>query len=306
MDNYKEMKIPIILVIIGICLTIGSFVLFSSESENLETQIIKETDHNATFTIGIIHRDSEKMFKRYQPLAEYVAEKLSDDTIRYKGTTKILPSEQQMIDSINDGEIDIFFDSPLMGMKVSSQTNLKPFLLSWKEGHRDYHSVFITSIDSEISFDNLHNKTIIFEDRESTSGYFLPVIHLQRAGYGINEESSNDLSFVFSLDDENTPIWILEGRGDVGATSNLDFEDIPLNIKEKVKVIESTEVIPRQMVFVKNDIEFQTELKEILLKMDKNSETQEILAKISKTTQFSEIDIEKDLNQLNELMELIQ
>ena len=37
------------------------------------------------------------------------------------------------------------------------------------------------------------------------------------------------------LDDENTPIWLLEGRGDVGATSNLDFEDIPTNIKEKVK-----------------------------------------------------------------------
>jgi len=221
------------------------------------------------------------MFKRYQPLADYLAEKLSDDTVKFKGIAKILPSEQQMIKSANDGEIDIFFDSPLIGMQVAAKTDLEPFLLSWKEGHREYNSVFITSIDSDISFENLYNKTIIFEDRESTSGYFLPLIYLQKAGYDISKESSKDFSFVFSLDDENTPIWILEGRGDVGVTSNLDFEDIPLNIKEKLKIIESTESIPRQIVFINKNLEFQVNLKEILLAMNENQETLEILKKIS-------------------------
>jgi len=246
------------------------------------------------------------MWKRYQPLADYVAEKISDDTTRYKGETKILPTEQQMVSSVNNGEIDIFFDSPLIGMKVASQTELEPFLLSWKEGERNYHSVFITSIDSDISFDNLQNKIIVFEDMESTSGYFLPMIHLKRAGYDIDLKSSEDFSFVFSLDDENTPLWILEGKGDVGATSNLDFEDIPLNIKEKVKVIESTETIPRQMVFVNKNLENQNEIKQILLEMNEQPKTQEIIQKISKTSQFSEIDAEKDLKQIKELLELIQ
>jgi hypothetical protein len=40
--------------------------------------------------------------------------------------------------------------------------------------------------------------------------------------------------------------------------------------------------------------------------MNENSETQEIMKKISKTSQFSEIDTEKDLKVINELMELIQ
>ena len=191
-------------------------------------------------------------------------------------------------------------------MKIANQSELNPLLLSWKEGHREYHTVFVTSIDSDISFDNLYNKTIIFEDRRSTSGYFLPLIHLKESGYDINLESSKDFLFVFSLDDENTPIWIIEGRGDIGATSNLDFEAIPPNIKEKLKVIESTEAIPRQIVFVNKNFEFQNELKEILLEMNQNPETQEILAKISKTTQFSEINIEKDLNRINNLLELIQ
>ncbi|MBC8516012.1 MAG: phosphate/phosphite/phosphonate ABC transporter substrate-binding protein [Nitrosopumilus sp.] len=299
------MKILIIAIIVGVGITIGSFTLFYPESKDFEIQNNEKIEYDETITIGIIHRDSEKMFKRYQPLADYLARELSDDTVIYKGIAKILPSEQQMIQSVNNGEIDIFFDSPLIGMKIASNTDLEPFLLSWKEGHRNYHSVFITSIDSDISFENLHGKTMIFEDRESTSGYFLPAIHLQKAGYDFDWESSKDFSYVFSLDDENTPIWILEGKGDVGATSNLDFEDIPLNIKEKLKIIESTESVPRQIIFVDNSFEFQIKLKEILLKMNETPETQEILKKISKINQFSEIDIEKDLKIINELMELI-
>ena len=300
------MKNLIIIAIIGIGLTIAGFALYPSESDNLEIQIDDEIKYDEAITIGIIHRDSEKMWKRYQPLADYVAEKISNDTTRYKGETKILPTEQQMVSSVNKGEIDIFFDSPLIGMKVASQTELEPFLLSWKEGERNYHSVFITSIDSDISFDNLQNKIIVFEDMESTSGYFLPMIHLKRAGYDIDLKSSEDFSFVFSWDDENTPLWILEGKGDVGATSNLDFEDIPLNIKEKVKVIESTETIPRQIVFVNKNLENQNEIKQILLEMNEQPKTQEIIQKISKTSQFSEIDAEKDLKQIKELLELIQ
>jgi len=300
------MKILIIAIIIGIGISIGSLTLFYPESEDFEIQNNQKIEYDETITIGIIHRDSEKMFKRYQPLADYLATELSDDTVRYKGIAKILPSEKQMIQSVNNGEIDIFFDSPLIGMKIAGNTDLEPFLLSWKEGHRNYHSVFITSIDSDISFENLHGKTIIFEDRESTSGYFLPAIHLQKAGYDFDWESSKDFSFVFSLDDENTPVWILEGKGDVGATSNLDFEDIPLNIKEKLKVIESTESVPRQIIFVDNSFEFQIKLKEILLKMNESPETIEILKKISKINQFSEINVEKDLKGINELMELIQ
>lgn len=306
MDKNKEMKNLIIFLIIGISLVIAGFVLITPESNNIETQINEKEEYDEKIAIGIIHRDSEKMWKRYQPLADYLAENLSDDTTRYKGETKIFPTEQQMINSINKGEIDIFFDSPLIGMRVASQTDLEPFLLSWKEGNRDYHSVFITLVDSDISFDKLQNKTIIFEDTESSSGYFLPMIHLKRSGYDITLESSNDFAFVFSLDDENTPIWILEGRGDVGATSNLDFEDIPLNIKEKLKIIETTETMPRQIVFVNKNFENQKEMKEILLDMNEQTKTQEILQKISKTSQFSEIDIEKDLNQIKELMELIQ
>ena len=281
-----------------------------SSIDVVENNVVENTDTASSdyefFTIGTIHRDSAKMVKRYQPLADYIAEKISDENKMYKGKVMILPSQEKMIESINNHEMDLYFDSPLIGIKIMEDAEMEPFLLSWKEGHREYHSVFITEIDSEITFDNLFNKTLVFEDMESTSGYFLPVIHLQNAGYDIDLDGSEDFSFVFSKDDENTPIWILEGKGDVGATSNLDFEDIPANIKERVKIIESTESLPRQMVFVGNHVQQQGELKEILLDMDNNSDTLEILGKISRTSQFSEINWDEDFEISEKLMELLK
>lgn len=281
-----------------------------SSINTVENNVVENTDTASSdyefFTIGTIHRDSAKMVKRYQPLADYIAEKISDENKMYKGKVMILPSQEKMIESINNHEMDLYFDSPLIGIKIMEDAEMEPFLLSWKEGHREYHSVFITEIDSEITFDNLFNKTLVFEDMESTSGYFLPVIHLQNAGYDIDLDGSKDFSFVFSKDDENTPIWILEGKGDVGATSNLDFEDIPANIKERVKIIESTESLPRQMVFVGNHVQQQGELKEILLDMDNNSDTLEILGKISRTSQFSEINWDEDFEISEKLMELLK
>lgn len=281
-----------------------------SSIDVVENNVVENTDTASSdyefFTIGTIHRDSAKMVKRYQPLADYIAEKISDENKMYKGKVMILPSQEKMIESINNHEMDLYFDSPLIGIKIMEDAEMEPFLLSWKEGHREYHSVFITEIDSEITFDNLFNKTLVFEDMESTSGYFLPVIHLQNAGYDIDLDGSKDFSFVFSKDDENTPIWILEGKGDVGATSNLDFEDIPANIKERVKIIESTESLPRQMVFVGNHVQQQGELKEILLDMDNNSDTLEILGKISRTSQFSEINWDEDFEISEKLMELLK
>ncbi|ABX12146.1 phosphate/phosphite/phosphonate ABC transporter substrate-binding protein [Nitrosopumilus maritimus] len=309
------MKIPIILavIVVGIISVAAVFSLESGEMTNSDEITVQDDtilqdlplEFDETITIGTIHRDSVKMTKRYQPLADYVAEKLSDENTTYKGVVRIIGTEEGMINSVINKEMDIFFDSPLIGMKVAEQADMNPLLLSWKEGYREYHSVFIVPIESEITFDDLNGKTIVFEDTESTSGYLLPLTHLQNAGY-VADASSENITPVFSLDDENTPIWLLEGRGDVGATSNLDFEDIPTNIKEKVKVIEKTGSIPRQMVFVGNHIEDQENLKTILLEMNETPEALEILGKISRTSQFSEIDLEKDLEQVRKILESLR
>ncbi|WP_299293397.1 phosphate/phosphite/phosphonate ABC transporter substrate-binding protein [Nitrosopumilus sp.] len=311
------MKIPIILAILGIGIGIGILVITSNDSsvtsselpntpsvespvQEIEEIIQEENlEYDETITIGTIHRDSVKMTKRYLPLANYLAEKLSSDEKIYKGVVHISPSEEEMV---NQRVMDVFFDSPLIGMKVAEQTNMESLLLSWKEGERDYHSVFIVPIDSEITFDDLEGKTIVFEDKESTSGYLLPLTHLENSGYSIE---SDNIDHIFSDDDENTPIWVLEGRGDLGVLSNLDFKDTPYNIQKELKIIEATDSIPRQLVLIKSEMESKLKIKEILLEMNDSEHGKEILEKISRTSKFSEIDHEKDIVPITRLLEMI-
>lgn len=311
------MKIPIILAILGISVGVGILVIASNDSsvassELSETQIEKASvqeieeiipggnlEYDETITIGTIHRDSVKMTKRYLPLANYLAEKLSSDDKVYKGMVHISPSEEELV---NHRHMDVYLDSPLIAMKVAEKADMEPLLLSWKEGERDYHSVFIVPNDSEITFDNLEGKTIVFEDKESTSGYMLPLTHLKNSGYSIE---SSGINMIFSHDDENTPIWVLEGKGDLGIISNLDFEDTPFNIKKELKIIESTNSIPRQLVLIKSEMESKLEIKEILLDMNDSERGKEILEKISHTSKFSEIDHEKDIVSIKKLLEMI-
>lgn len=310
------MKVPIILAILGIGIGAGIILISSTdsfetsselevkpsiESTNTQEDLVQEDDleYDETITIGTIHRDSVKMTKRYLPLANYLAEKLSSDEKIYKGVVHISPSEEEMV---NQRQIDVFFDSPLIGMKVAQQANMEPLLLSWKEGERDYHSVFIVPKDSEISIDSLDGRIIVFEDEESTSGYLLPLTHLENLGYDIE---SNNISYIFSDDDENTPIWVLEGKGDLGVLSNLDFKDTPYNIQKELKVIESTDSIPRQLVLIKSEMESKSKIKEILLDMNDSEVKKEILEKISRTSKFSEIDHEKDIIPITKLLEMI-
>ena len=311
------MKIPIILAILGIGIGVGILVITANDStvissEESETPLVEEslqeieeviqeddTEYHETISIGTIHRDSVKMTKRYQPLADYLAEQLSSENKIYKGIVHIDASEKDMI---NHRHMDLFFDSPLIGMKVAQQAEMEPLLLSWKEGVRDYHSVFIVPNDSEITVDKLDGKTIVFEDEESTSGYLLPLTYLENLGYDIESEGIN---YVFSEDDENTPIWVLEGKGDIGVVSNLDFEDTPFNIQKELKIIESTDSLPRQLVLIKSEMELKLEIKEILLEMNDSERGKEIIDKISHTSQFSEIDFEKDIVPIEKLLEMI-
>ncbi len=100
------MKIPIILAVIGII--IGVVILYPAEPEIIEIQKEELIEFDEIITIGTIHRDYVKMSKRYQPLADYIAEKLSDETTVYKGIVKIVPTEKQMVQSINDEEMISF------------------------------------------------------------------------------------------------------------------------------------------------------------------------------------------------------
>jgi len=293
-----------LLVIAGGIIVIAAIVFFSISQENPDVINSDLKQPTSSISIGTIHRDAAKMTDRFQPLADHIANKLSDDSETYRGTVIIPESQVEMINLINNHEIDIYIDSPIIGMKINEDAKMSPALFAWKDNAKSYHSVFFALNSSEImSLDDIEGTTIIFEDSESTSGYFLPLYHLMQMGYAVGTESSDDVSYQFSLDDENTAIWIIEGRGDIGVVSNLDFEDIPDNARNDLKIIGTTDELPRQIVFFRDGLDVDSELIEILLELD-GTEVPKVL-KPSKLNKFSKLNPETDLSQVKTVLEYL-
>ena len=152
------------LVIIGasiIVVVIGLGITFSETQTQTQTEEI--TTLSKTISIGTIHRDAAKMTDRYQPLIDHIAAKISNEEIIFEGNVIIPDSQEEVIKNINEQKMDIYFDSPIIAMKIHQETKMEPVLLGWKEGVSMYHTVFITPISSDItSLDDLTGKKIIF------------------------------------------------------------------------------------------------------------------------------------------------
>jgi phosphonate transport system substrate-binding protein len=293
------MKKIIIIALLVIVVTVAAVLILSENQSEIQSEDLELVSES--ISIGTIHRDAAKMTKRYQPLIEHVATELNNDDTTFVGNVMTPHSQEEMIKYINEQKIDIYFDSPIIGMKVQQEAKMTPMLLAWKENTPTYHSVFIAPIDSEIeSLDDVAGKQIIFEDSASTSGHFLPKYHLQTMGYSVGNDISDDISFEFSLDDDNTSIWLLEGRGDFGALSNIDFEQIPINAKNQLKIIGQTEDVPRQIVFFRDGLDNEAELLDVFLQM--NTDDLPEIMKSAKVTKFTKID-PNDLSQVKSMLE---
>ena len=280
-----------ITVVLGI--TIIPFMIEESDDSDHSIQI----EYHDEFIIGTISSDASKMIKRFQPTADYIAEKLSTEDKKIKGKVVITKTIQDMEDLLKNDEIDLYYDSPFGVIYLAEETNGNVILNRWKENSESYNTLCFVKKESSInSMSDLPGKTMIFQGEESTTGFMLPVATLISKGYKIGYETNNDINFLFSGDDENTAHWIDEGKGDAGAVSNLDFEDFPKNLKSKLKIIGETKKIPRQLVMHGQNVDpkLVENIKNILLSMHESEEGIKILKEFKNTAKYTEFnDTEK-------------
>jgi phosphonate transport system substrate-binding protein len=315
-------------LIIFLIAIFGSFVSLviaeSSEKANAELT----TTANNTIRIGTIGLDPAKHIKEYQPTADYIAEKLSNGTIKYKGQVIISPTIDDMIKLLKEQRIDLYFESPFTISLVDNKSGAVPFLLRWKEGVAQYHSIFIVKNNSSIeTLNDFVGKTIAFEAPESTSGYLLPKAYLVQKGFNLigestesylaqrepaiisdgletnsssidlsggnsSNDSNNTIRYIFAREDENIPLWVVEGRADIGVISNVDLElDTYDSIKSQLEIVDRTIDVPRHVVSHRSDLEpaLVDKIKNILLNMDEDPEGIKILRDFDSSTKYEEI-----------------
>lgn len=269
-----------------------------------------------TLVLGDISDEAAETIRGTQPLADYLAAQLADKGIS-DGTVKIAPDMDTMIQWMNDGEVDLYFDSPYPVLVISDETGAIPILRRFRFGVPEYHSVFFVPKDSEIdSLDDLVGQMVAFEEIFSTSGYMLPLSHLVEMGMNPvlkstpdSEVAADEIGYVFSTADDTTIQWVISGRVPAGVTDNVSFSRLPADTQAQLKIIAATEDVPRQMVLVRAgmDADLVAAIRVALLDMEQSEEGRAALEKFQ-TTEFAEFEegAEVELARMRELYELVQ
>ena len=248
--------------------------------------------------LGTVHHDIRKEIQRFTPLAAYLENALTEHGVT-DVSIAVLPDSRAMAAAMRNGDVDIFFDSPLVAARVAQLSGAQPLLQRWKQGMEEYHSMIIVPQDSPVqSLADLAGRTIGFEAYDSTSGFMLPVILLGREGLYVRRlgmRSSTHLSgvvdYVFTGDHRNTVLKLTRGLIDAAATDSRGLSWLERARPGAYRLLAFSDPIPRHIVMHRRglDDERVTAIAETLLAMEATVEGVEAMHTFHGTLRFTDL-----------------
>jgi phosphonate transport system substrate-binding protein len=279
----------------------------------LDTAVPEATD---VLVLGDISDEAVETINGTQPLADYLASRLEEQGIT-AGEVKIAPDLETMTQWVEDGQVDLYFDSPYPVLVISDETGATPILRRFRFGVAEYHSIFIVRKDSELaSLEDLRGQLVAFEENFSTSGFMLPLSFLIENEMNPVEKASpevaagaDEVGYVFSTADDSTIQWVISGLVPAGAIDNVTFSRLPEETQAELKIIAETENVPRQLVLVRPgmDAALVEAIRTELLAAEESAEGQAALEAFQ-TTEFAEFEegAEAALARMRALYEMVQ
>ena len=251
---------------------------------------------NETLSLGIVSADVEKKTAEHQDFVNYLTLKLFGRP-ELNGTVIVVPTASQLAQLLVETKVDFFMDSAYPTHVIGWRSGSLPILRRWKHGASEYRSVIFARKDGGIEqLSDLLGKTIVFEDAESTSGYFLPKSFFIHKGFELRQKSSlndpvapQEIGFVFAgAREKNIVDWVLTDKAAAGAFSDVDLNRIDAKHRAALAVLAETDALPRHLVSVRKELRraIEDRLQEILLGMHQNPEGLRILKKLDNTTKF--------------------
>lgn len=246
-------------------------------------------------TFGSIARDVREELEDFQEIIEFLD--AHSEQIGVEGVDMyVAQTRDAMVQSLRNGEVDIYVDSPLIGALIARATGAKPFLRRWKKGVAEYHTLMVVRADSDIDhLADLRGKLVAFDDPFSSSGYLIPKSMLLAQGLETQEIlnsreriSDDKVGFIFSNDDNNTVYWIFKGRTDAGAVSPKEFAKFDKKVPGALKILARSIDVPRHVLLHGEHVETATvdALGDFLVAMEQSEEGRAILKKFQKTARF--------------------
>lgn len=244
------------------------------------------------------YKSVKKLQKFYQPLVEYLSEKLNINV-----ELSIAKDYASHIHAIGNDNIDIAYMGPASYVSLVNEYGKKRLLARQEiNGKTTFKGNIIVRADSNIrTYQDLKNKKFAFGDPNSTMSHLVPRYMLIENG--ITKNDLEKINFLGSHD--NVAISVLAGEFDAGAVKEAIYQ------KYKSKGIVSFATTPElseHLFVVSNTLseEKYLEIKKIMLNMHEDNRGLNILKGIKNSmTCLSDVD-DKDYNNLRDILGLLR
>jgi phosphonate transport system substrate-binding protein len=252
---------------------------------------------DSTLKIGFIDPDAAALIGKNKPMADYLGKNLGKYGVT-SATTVVAKDYAEMARLLKAKKADLYIDTVFPVLSVKALTDLNIDLRRWKKGVGEYNTIFITAKNSPItSLKDLKGKTLGFEDTTSSSGRWMPQATLLKMGYSLEQGNAGSggkadkVSYIFTGSPENTAVWLVQGKIDVGCISSTDLTDMSSAVKANIRQIGETGTIPRQLIASRADLPkpLVDGIKAMLVDLDKTPEGQALLKAWEKTSKVDAV-----------------
>jgi phosphonate transport system substrate-binding protein len=252
--------------------------------------------------LGRISDDPKAHYEQLKPLLDYVIPRMADVGIR-EGRILMARDTQQMQSYMRRGRVDWVTETTAAAMLLQQRSGAEPLLLTERDGVSNYRTVYFAHRDSGIvTLDDLAGRSIAFQNRSSTSAYYIPAMELLQQGMRLeillspmDRPAPGSVGYVFARSELNLSSWVHKRLVDAGAMSNLDWQDerrVPASYKRDFVVFRETSPYPRALEMVRGDLDprIKRRLREVLLAAADDPDAREALLRFFKTTRFLPVD----------------
>nr|WP_255692463.1 phosphate/phosphite/phosphonate ABC transporter substrate-binding protein [Luteimonas sp. XNQY3] len=263
---------------------------------------VQASEPRNVLVLGRISDDPQAHYEQLKPLLDYVVARMGGVGIT-EGRVLMARDAQQMQSYLRRGRVDWVTETASGATLLEARAGAKPLLLTERNGVSHYHTVYFARRDSGIqSLDDLRGRSIVFQNRQSTSAYFVPAAELLARGMKLeillsprDQAEPGSVGYLFARSELNISSWVHKRLVDAGAMSNIDWDStrrVPLSFKRDFVIFRESAPFPRALEMVRGDLDARVaaRLREVLIEASEDPAAAEALREFFRTTAFLPVD----------------
>lgn len=254
-------------IILGLIIIFVVFIIWQAQT----------SDKNKEGTVQVLRmglipaEDAEEMLRNYEPVKEYLSERLGIPV-----EIMVTSDYSAAIEAMRSKHIDMAWFGPFSYIIAHNIAGAEAIVngVRRSDGGSDYRSVIVVRADSGIeSLNDLKGKSFAFVDPTSTSGHLIPKKILIENGI----DPENDFNQVFYAGTHNAVGYaIANGKVDAGAIGDNVYNRMVTQgeINPEInKIIYTSDPIPGSPIVIRGDLpeDLKLAIQTALIEMDEQT-----------------------------------